>query len=1502
MNSRFVKSHSNYVLKTKHQNIDSGVIYERDITTIGGRDHFAKGQVPIYKSGNFVITVNNDSTAYKKTPSHEWKGNDEGDVWTLDILENYPKDEKSSYDKKIVIKKDYYDLRDFAYFGSCSELIRVSINNILSTFPGELFVPIVYTWVYGDNTFYSESVAKAYSENNGISWPWENQPTPNTIKVTYDDTWKKDTEKEDPDDPNSDTYDIFPTIKRTFKFPDDIANHPEIGMTGHTLFVLDNPFGINIHDALVPNGEDPLKYFADGGIDNYVAYMIDDKTGEWDFDTKYSIEVSDFIKYSDPEKGDFVGINGYCEDELVVTTPEFEQKTYCPGDLMGYVDITIKDGNTEKCKFRVYVFKGDNDSYVYFVDPEYVYKDTTNSNACVLKTRIRPIDDIIEDFYDSLNNFEKILLDRGTNFESTFEIIRESDYGYFVDTQRYIFPTTYGGYNLGSNSSSFNEYLEGLVAIGEYYDERFTDNLWRSMTHEAIKNFDWTYTRHFEPGDEIDYVEGGNKIQKIIRIYGREYDEIRSYIDAIADNNTITYDNINNLPDYFFTDKLEDDGWDVKLVTPFKLTEFVNGEDKTSDITPSEEPTNKHGEDHIDRVFNEVTENVKPYTKYNITSLRYTNCKKWVSAEFYESACTNDDKTDVLFEAKNKLENAIDLEVNAPECACDGDVMELNPKTGEFQRDGYHDDCCNDVKIYSSEKEYTTAEVNSEFLKRFILNSKDILRHKGTIDGIEMLLSLFGLKSKNYVYSNESYFKITNTLEDDEIITTSELTDFGKKYYKKIDLTTAQAYDYDIKEYTLFTKRFTDEYDSVKEMYKMDWINSLKLPSYQTPTSKNDQYIPYQGLPVDFRYEKVPTKTNPNPNRYIYPSFQNYLSYDGGLYYQMNGGWLSKNPFMFDTKNNIIPIDYTSENSKNSMLFTETIKNIKCVQTLDEMLSNKSLATMPGDICQVIDLSGRYAIIDGFVYKVLTEDGFDYFYATIVNNSLSVGSALFTGFVYISNPFIDGQKLKINLDDDNYNGKNIRVYILKKNGKYDVDVHSNSNSISTFTFFENGKYMEGNNFTNYFRINNPDFSNELSVMGWQQLRDDEYEYYLMDSITDYNKGNNPHTGHMNYDKGHEYLTYFSRLFKTAYDNGLFDTSSMGDNGTDIYGESYYYGFRNLVDEDECVKNYDKYLEEDVKCHYFGDYFYNSEDGMINVNYDLNDETYMKNTIRKTILGIGELQKMYYADTVGIKDVDSVTNQIVNTKRVDIDFYLNSDVEYSKEWLEEVKYIDSVILPYLTQVVPSTIILTVNYKKKSDKYCWKDGYIDPDGEKCKAAVVDGSSESAATSAAFSWEDSGFIRPYARFAVEEYDDANSTTPDRILYSESNEGTVGCITVELQDLDFKHSPCVAAKLEYQAGVFNDEPECLNYGCGWCCYGGSDNKTCEHDGACSQQSCPCNSKCYDMPDGLNLNHSCLKYVKYTINANTSNKTRKAIIYWYHKDYYYDSCPSRINTVIQPG
>ena len=127
----YIKTHSNYVLKKDHQTVTDGTIWERDITTIGGVNQFSPSQIPIYRSNNFIITVRNEGKESNQYNRLKWKENESGDTWTLENISGITSEFEDQNDIKIVLKQDYYDFRDFAYYGSLSELFRSSINDIL---------------------------------------------------------------------------------------------------------------------------------------------------------------------------------------------------------------------------------------------------------------------------------------------------------------------------------------------------------------------------------------------------------------------------------------------------------------------------------------------------------------------------------------------------------------------------------------------------------------------------------------------------------------------------------------------------------------------------------------------------------------------------------------------------------------------------------------------------------------------------------------------------------------------------------------------------------------------------------------------------------------------------------------------------------------------------------------------------------------------------------------------------------------------------------------------------------------------------------------------------------------------------------------------------------------------------------------------------------------------------------------------------------------------------
>ena len=1464
--AKYIKSHSNYVLKTKHQNTYNGTVFERDITTIGGKDQFARNQVPIYKSGNFIITVNGDNNKYKKSYSKPWYENESGKIWNHDILKNYEKSEKTSYDKKLVIKNDYFDLRDFAYYGSCSELIRASITDILKKYPGELYNPYKLEFVgndgdYTDVQYTKEAAISAFGE--GEYMPYLNGL--HDVYTSFDEDFYRDVRDRLPeeykltDDEKIDLEKGIPLRRRYGLLTDGTGKR---GLNGDKIeaidaVIMDNPFGINIHDKYVPKGENPLKYFAEDGIKNYVAYKyyegdcngdyeaIEERfyDGHWDFENEYEIEVIStvFNGLENSESADvFFGVDNSgncgsnCADSILVNLTAYIESTvdYClkPGKYVGYIELgfrkidysfkTIPPGtdniNTNDCEscdnglafdgdktseknvtvnsyvindinkddtLKVYLFVGEDYTIKYFVENFSQLSDGSDCKPSVDgdgKTdnrgnfiwRIRPRKRIINDFFEyELDNFEKLLLNRNSDpiYTSYFEIVDENDFGYFTTEKPFTFPTTYGGYNLGSSGPLYLQFVNELSKIADFYDERFSDNLWRSMTHESIKNFDWTYTRHFAKEEEEPFIEGGNKIQKIIRLFGREFDEIKNYSDAIKDNNNVTYDNASNLPDYFFTDKLEDYGWDVNSIKPLVLSEYVNELDGTTTelerlfcynkvyvindngelVEGTIEDARKHNVFYLDNDINRrfvIKRNfidnfddvhVIPYSRNNITGVRITS---------------------YVDPSAGSIPVSFDFpESDGDNCLINGASVGVNFKTGEEVINGYHNDCGDLIRIYSDENSYTPSDVETEFMKRLILNSKELWKHKGTIDGMEMLLAMFGMKSKRSVFKDERYFKCYEKEPEDEdpqklyiqLTDTSGNTWIdGKTYYGSNDLN--KLYDYDIKEYSMFTTYIADDYLSEKDMFRIDWINSKKMITYNTEDFKNGVYVSYQGLPVSYKNIYGTNEENEEVvlSRELYPHFETTAIYDGNPYYQMNGGWLQKRPFAFDIDNNILVEDTDSNSRASKGLFTETVRNIHCVNNLQGLFMDSTVGSKSGDVIQVLDLSGRYAIVDGIVYPLTTEYndnyGSSYFYVNVTNNSLVIGKAIFSDYVIISNPYVEDNKQRIDLSGGYYDNKRIKVYVIKdeETGKYTLDAYSNDETISTFTMFENGKYMDGDNYTNYFKLNDPDFKNELSIFGWQQLKNDEFEYYKLNTIESYNKGNNPHYGHMKYDNGHEYLTYFNQLFKYSINNDLLDYRQFNGNDYDILDEvidennkiirdSYTnIGFKNLLNsDDDCDIDYDKYLRLDNKCHYFGSFIERQKSDKYDKKQicdafkkrelpEATEETAgykITDIIRSNYLDVSTdkvaVKNLNYGkintDTLGEDGlennedfsgkINSVTDQIVNTKRMEIDFFIKYAKEYTKEWLEEVKYIDSIILPYLTQMMPSGVICRVNYK-------------------------------------------------------------------------------------------------------------------------------------------------------------------------------------------------------------
>lgn len=928
----YIKSHSNYVLKKKHQNLaNGGSVFERDITTIGGLNQFAPGQKPIYRSGNFIITINKDLSLTKEYGSSDWVKNGDAENWTSENIS--PITSSTEDTNKIVLKQDCYSLRDFAYYGSCSELIRSSITDIINKFPGELYSP------------------QHPSEENGLGIPVYTKYNERQIRLGPN---KNNGEGSDP---NGD------------------------------YFLFDNPFNINLHDLYVEESitsQNPLRYFANEGYSNFELFVGDSET---------------------PSK---------------ITKWDVVLRNECVNGGLYLADITIEglQGNI----INLYAIQ-DNLGQLY-----YLYGGKTGGD---MNIHIRPKKEHLQAFYKGLDMFQRIILNPYSTpkYSALFEVIEPTSQGYSSRLQRFTFPISYGGYNLAVNNQIYASYVDSLSTVAAFYDEMYSDNFYRSMTHEAIKNFDWTYSREYASGEEEENIIGGTRLQKALRLLGRAFDEVKLHADAIGHCNQITYDDKNNLPNYFLSDALDIEGWDVKNIYPFIQEGDLFPENTTLKITP-------YKTSQIPYFIGGGYTSGSATTKYSA----YTYNSEW-------------SKTPVVHSR---------------------------------------------IKQFSTENEYSMNDVNNHFMKMLKLNSKHLWRHKGTIDGIEMILSMFGLRSDRFVGKKEN-----------------------SRWVKSVDKD--HSYDYKITEYVVKT----DGIDISNPLsglsndnLTINEINKRKLVPYDTDDYRNGIYHDYQGLPVRLNGNK------------LYPYYSHDMIIDGNPYYQMNGGWMHK-LYHFNEKDEIILKDST----------TSTLRDIGSVNTIKDLMKIPYNQLSDNQVFEVKDRNTLCVIIDGEVYDLQQEvhgESIRYFFKVFINNSATrVGRTAYRDKITVSS--LSG-KTTYNLREFE-NGAPIKIYVSEDN-KTIVAVQDGAN-INNIVFCENGNIVEklgetSEGKTKYFQIIKKRKKNTFGGEGWKQVSQEDEVYKKLSITKNYFKGNNPHNTHLRDDMGNEYFKYLDQIFKYALDNKLFD--------------------------------------------------------------------------------------------------------------------------------------------------------------------------------------------------------------------------------------------------------------------------------------------------------------------------------------------------------------------------
>jgi hypothetical protein len=329
---------------------------------------------------------------------------------------------------------------------------------------------------------------------------------------------------------------VYITDNNYLNYTDENGNSIE-GING-TLYAVENPFMINLNAEASSVSDNPYKFLCN----KYTEFIVCD--------------ANEAQSSQDPITG-------------------WEVKRYCPICGAEIQDSKCTSNNTHNIYYcyengrpvqRILLStqSGDVIPITYYqiddeILPTGIYKDRNKI--------IRPNDEVLQQFYNGLSDFEKVILNKDTfpRYKSSFDTYFEDDKGRIRwERKNYIWPVSKDNYNLEISDARYKEYLESLTEMALFYDNFWCDNYYRIMAHESVKNMDWTFSRFSADetidNDDIDF----SRMEMYMRIYGRQLDEIKRYIDGIGFINNITYNQENNPTDYVLSDSLELAGWEVK--------------------------------------------------------------------------------------------------------------------------------------------------------------------------------------------------------------------------------------------------------------------------------------------------------------------------------------------------------------------------------------------------------------------------------------------------------------------------------------------------------------------------------------------------------------------------------------------------------------------------------------------------------------------------------------------------------------------------------------------------------------------------------------------------------------------------------------------------------------------------------------------------------------------------------------------------------------------------
>jgi hypothetical protein len=246
---------------------------------------------------------------------------------------------------------------------------------------------------------------------------------------------------------------------------------------------------------------------------------------------------------------------------------------------INYASYAVSYNNIE---YDVLNFTGstyDTNDYLYFVVKGNPFSGTTNGSYPTYY--IKPNKTKENEFFNGLDDFEYYLLNRQTApiYTALFKFSLKSNTGQIIYTSENVTWPTTDGYNLDFNTDAYEDYASKLVEISTNYDLTTSNLMIRFLVTESITDFDTTAV-HLDP---LDQDTSGQKMNKNLAIYGVEYDKINAFINGIKFANTVSYNKLDNTPDFYLKNIARVLGWDLisSVLENNLLKNYIQPKDST---------------------------------------------------------------------------------------------------------------------------------------------------------------------------------------------------------------------------------------------------------------------------------------------------------------------------------------------------------------------------------------------------------------------------------------------------------------------------------------------------------------------------------------------------------------------------------------------------------------------------------------------------------------------------------------------------------------------------------------------------------------------------------------------------------------------------------------------------------------------------------------------------------------------------------------------------------